>query len=106
MRTKDLKAAIILTVICLLLSYAASYSYVHGSFVTQGVTPLVLVVLLVLFATFILELVRMPSRVTGFLALPIHGIIWLLLIVLGARVSYKLRASRRKYVELFSHHHA
>lgn len=103
MRTKDLKIAVILTAMCLLLSYGFSYSYMHNWFLTQGVMPLVLTVAFVVFVTAVLEL---PSKAKDYLALPVHGLAWLLLVALDARVSRKLRSSRRKYAETFSHHHA
>ncbi len=108
MRTKDLRIAAMLTAVCLLLSFGASYSYVHGWRLTQGVTPLALTIALVLSATAFLELVRSPSKVKDYLtnALPMHGLLWFLLIALDAYVSLKLGASRRKYVEGFSRHHA
>lgn len=106
MRTKDLKIAVTLTSMCVLLSYGLSYSYAHGLFLTQGVMPLGLTIGLVLCITAVLELVRSPSKLKDYLALPIHGLAWLLLVALDARVSRELRSSRSKYAEMFSHHHA
>ncbi len=63
MTSRDLRIAGIITAACLLLSFGASYSYVHGWYATSGVMPLVLVVLLVFVTTVMLEAVRTTAKV-------------------------------------------
>ncbi len=62
MGPRDLKIAAIITAVCLLLSFAASWSYMRGWYWTSGVFPLVLTVILVLITTIILESVGRPTR--------------------------------------------
>jgi len=63
MTSRDLKIAVIITSVCLLFSFGASYSYVHGWYLTKGVLPLALTVILVLISTIILEALGGHSKV-------------------------------------------
>src|SRR6267154_2075827 len=63
MSPRDLKIAGIITAACLMLSFAASYSYVRGWYWTSGVLPLALTVILVLIVTVILEFLGGPTKV-------------------------------------------
>lgn len=61
MGPRDLKIAAIMTAACLMISFAASYSYVHNWHWTSGVFPLALTVIMVLISTVVLEAVGGPS---------------------------------------------
>jgi hypothetical protein len=63
MTSRDLKIAGIITAACLLLSFGASYSYVRGWYLSKGVLPLALTVILVLLSTIILETFGGASKV-------------------------------------------
>ncbi len=63
MTSRDLKIGGIITAVCLLLSFGASYSYVQAWYLTKGVLPLALTVILVFFSTIILEAVGGHSKV-------------------------------------------
>src|SRR6266481_34654 len=63
MTSRDLKIAGIITAVCLLLSFGASYSYARGWYLTRGVLPLALTVILVLISTLTLEAVGGRSKV-------------------------------------------
>lgn len=103
MQSRDLKTAVILTAMCLLLSLGLSYSYVHAWFLTQGVVPLALTIALVLCLTAILEFVRTPSEVKYYLGHPAHGLGLLLLISTDKYVSARLKARRSQHSKILSH---
>ena len=120
MNKKDLKIAAIITSVCLVLSFGASYSYARGLYWTSGVLPLVLTVILVLLATVVLESVRGPANVSvsspldmagrnlspasntrtvtigasDLLASPFYVLLWLFFVILGFIHSRLLRARR------------
>jgi hypothetical protein len=101
MRSKDLKIAGILTLICFLFSYALSLSYANGWALTRGAMPLILTIVTVFLATISLEFKH-------YFVLPVHGLLWLLLRVLEAYASLRrkpLRTASDRILKSFSHAH-
>lgn len=129
MHSRDLKIAAFLLLICFLISFGFAYSYAHGWTLTLGVMPLALIIILVLSATIVHEFAGSGRKVPAFsgrfdhhervvrngrgdafpfldfFALPIHGVVWLLLIATDKYVSTRLRELRSQHSEIFSHHH-
>lgn len=130
MRSKHLKIAATLLFACLLVSYGLTYAYTQGWWISQGVFPLVLIIVLVLSATIVHEFLgsgpRLPASaayksdlplrfpengsrdalsLSDYLALPIHGLAWLLVIVIDKYVSSRLKARRSQHSEILLHPH-
>jgi hypothetical protein len=125
MSPRDLRIAGIITAVCFALSFAASYSYVHGWYWTAGVLPLALTVVLVLIATIILEFVGGPRKAAvkllhgeakltteqkrgeGLFALlfrryekPLSPLLWLVLFTIGQLASILRKARRERSDEM------